>query len=185
MPIQRVPWQIYNAAFKGIHDLVFSHRDLDQRPFARADWSVLPLVGGLTLEDELLDAFGQAANSVGDVTVVAISRGPQFPAETPWELTISRDALEELRCSTTLGHSDCDLFGTRGCWGFAVSVEGFGLVSGLPEFLNVLVNAVPGGSVRLITEFRKAADGGELAYGEAGREYLKRVMNLWSGPATR
>lgn len=174
--MHELTWAEYARNHAPVHDSIFSGRDAHEGPFADGGWPCVPLVGGLSMDEETFSALAGAAGAQGDDRFVVTYRATVFEQDPPVEAPWTPAALEAVRCGTPFGHVDADVFGASGTWGLLASCEHFAVLGGTPGFMADFLARVEGGEARLRRDFADALRGGMIGFGEGGLRYGEMLM---------
>ena len=170
-----IAYEEYSKRWKPMHNVIFSGREIDERPFRDPDWPNLLLAGGLRLAHEDFEALASAAKGVGDAEIVLVDGEGAFPGESPLSVPWSTADIEDVRVNSVYGHIVTHSFGASGTWGLAASPEEFAVLGGSPGFIRDFVHAA-GGEDSLRRRFQ--AHSHKIGFGEQGRTYVARLLGM-------
>lgn len=174
---QRVSWPQYDAVWRCIHERVFSGNDADENPFRDRTWKLVLLTGGLALELEAFESLAKEAVRVGDSGVVVVDPQEKFANEEPIVLGWELSCFEEVDYGTVYGHIEAHVFGRSGRWGLVTSPETFAVLGGEKTLVDEFLKGA-GGEQSVRANFLRSAEAGEIGFGEAGKRYIERLLEM-------
>ncbi len=144
--------EYFNKHLASLYHSIFTGLAVEEGCFVESAWQMVLVPYELNFEENIYRALGIAAETVGDREVIITDIEPILPHQETVVIPWMREALEEVRCDTLLGHVDCALFGQSGKWGAVVmkSEDGYTCIGGEEQFLRTFTEKA--GSLSSIRE---------------------------------
>lgn len=135
----------FNASFLSDFRAVFTGRGVGEVPFVDDTWEMMLLAYGMDIIESDFNSIVEAALAVQDREVLITGVESLPPHQDNYLLPFTREAWEEVRCDSVLGHIECAVFGSSNKWGVICSpVNDFCCVAGDKDFMNVFVSSAGG-----------------------------------------
>jgi hypothetical protein len=160
-----------------LHSRVFSGRPIEEGPFARKEWQIALIPGGLGMSERYVKALSNVRGGDTSMPAYLVDAEAQFPEESPIRLDLAAESLRQIKANSAVAHVEAHLFDDTLRWGVAFHPEGVALLGTEPSLLGEFLSHI-GGREELVREFAEFAAAGGVGFGDEGARFVEKLMKL-------